>query len=360
MDLDGIQEPAPPYLREDPFPTPKGPPPAYKHPPSYEDVVVQGTSNSLVDQLENVVTAGMGPMIDTSLTHDNTVISLLVDEQPDAGTLGRLRKAYAQPTFMFFESFYINVLPSTATTRRTDTQILPPEPERPFLLDAEFIFQRPPALQIPNPNSYQLSSPPHASAKSGATATRSIAASHRTLVGRVEPSRTYHAASTPRYPRLLHVPQYILPDGGITRSCSRTHPSSPPPRSLRSTTLPSPLTSARTANSTRTPCAAPVSSANHPAAAAGSPSPKPPTPPCASPSSTSARMANLDAYPMHRPSLLCKVSGGGRWEPKPGAADPALRVPVVGGKPPYELEMEHEMECEKAEEKRRCGFRLTS
>ena len=112
MDLDGIQEPAPPYSREDPFPTPEGPPPAYEHPPSYEDVVVQGTSNSLVDQLENVVTAGMGPMIDVSLvrplflssllllmsfqTHDNTVISLLVDEQPDAGTLGRLRKAYAR------------------------------------------------------------------------------------------------------------------------------------------------------------------------------------------------------------------------------------------------------------------------
>ncbi|KAF8130956.1 hypothetical protein K438DRAFT_1999095 [Mycena galopus ATCC 62051] len=39
MDLDGIQEPAPPYSREDPFPTPEGPPPAYKEPPSYEDVV---------------------------------------------------------------------------------------------------------------------------------------------------------------------------------------------------------------------------------------------------------------------------------------------------------------------------------
>ncbi|KAF8172856.1 hypothetical protein K438DRAFT_2055814 [Mycena galopus ATCC 62051] len=39
MDLDGIQEPAPPYSWEDPFPTPEGPPPAYKEPPSYEDVV---------------------------------------------------------------------------------------------------------------------------------------------------------------------------------------------------------------------------------------------------------------------------------------------------------------------------------
>ncbi|KAF8144155.1 hypothetical protein K438DRAFT_1783116 [Mycena galopus ATCC 62051] len=111
MDIDGIvQEPAPPYSRNDPFPPPEGPPPAYQHPPSYEDVVGQGggdslvaqqdvvgqgSSISLVDQLENVG-RGMGPMIDASLTPNNTVMSLLVDEQPDAGTLGRLRKAYAR------------------------------------------------------------------------------------------------------------------------------------------------------------------------------------------------------------------------------------------------------------------------
>jgi hypothetical protein len=57
----------------------------------------------------------------------------------------------------------------------------------------------------------------------------------------------------------------------------------------------------------------------------------------------------LDAYPLRRASLLCKASGGGRWEPKPEAVDPALRVPIIGGKAPYELEMERE----EAEERRR-------
>jgi hypothetical protein len=57
----------------------------------------------------------------------------------------------------------------------------------------------------------------------------------------------------------------------------------------------------------------------------------------------------LDAYPLRRPSLLCKASGGGRWEPKPHTVDPALRVPIIGGKAPFELEMERE----EAEERRR-------
>ncbi|KAJ7652056.1 FYVE zinc finger-domain-containing protein [Mycena polygramma] len=96
----------------------------------------------------------------------------------------------------------------------------------------------------------------------------------------------------------------LLPDGGI----SRTRPSSPrprraaSPRSLRSSTLPD-----------------------------------------------ERSYGELDAYPLRRASLLCKKAGGGRWEPKPEAVDPAVRVPIIGGKAPYELEMERE----EAEERRR-------
>ncbi|KAJ7671960.1 FYVE zinc finger-domain-containing protein, partial [Mycena rosella] len=57
----------------------------------------------------------------------------------------------------------------------------------------------------------------------------------------------------------------------------------------------------------------------------------------------------LDAYPLKRASLLCKATGGGRWEPKPETPDPGVRVPIIGGKAPYELEMERE----EAEERRR-------
>ncbi|KAJ7440000.1 FYVE zinc finger-domain-containing protein [Mycena galericulata] len=57
----------------------------------------------------------------------------------------------------------------------------------------------------------------------------------------------------------------------------------------------------------------------------------------------------LDAYPLKRSSVLCKAAGGGRWEPKPDEPDPARRVPLIGGKAPFELEMERE----EAEERRR-------
>ncbi|KAJ7801928.1 FYVE-domain-containing protein [Mycena olivaceomarginata] len=63
----------------------------------------------------------------------------------------------------------------------------------------------------------------------------------------------------------------------------------------------------------------------------------------------------LDAYPLPRPSLLCKASGGGRWEPKPHTVDPELCVPSIGGKAPFELEMERE----EAEERRRRSNPLT-
>ncbi|KAJ7226137.1 hypothetical protein GGX14DRAFT_350137 [Mycena pura] len=55
----------------------------------------------------------------------------------------------------------------------------------------------------------------------------------------------------------------------------------------------------------------------------------------------------LDAYPLRRASLLCKASGGGRWEPKPQPTDPAMRIPVIGGRAPYEIEMEREEEEER-------------
>ncbi|KAF8060918.1 FYVE zinc finger-domain-containing protein [Lyophyllum atratum] len=48
----------------------------------------------------------------------------------------------------------------------------------------------------------------------------------------------------------------------------------------------------------------------------------------------------LDAYPLRRSSILCKATGGGRWEPKQEPALIGYRPPVPGGKAQYELEME--------------------
>ncbi|KAJ2931164.1 hypothetical protein H1R20_g5898, partial [Candolleomyces eurysporus] len=58
----------------------------------------------------------------------------------------------------------------------------------------------------------------------------------------------------------------------------------------------------------------------------------------------------LDAYPLRRSSVLCKATGGGRWEPKQSPVLDGYRPPVVGGKAPYELEMERE---EREERRRR-------
>ncbi|KAJ7585781.1 FYVE zinc finger-domain-containing protein [Mycena floridula] len=55
----------------------------------------------------------------------------------------------------------------------------------------------------------------------------------------------------------------------------------------------------------------------------------------------------LDAYPLKRASVLCKATGGGRWEPKPLPVLVGYRVPVPGGKAPYELQLEREAEIEK-------------
>ncbi|KAJ7713514.1 hypothetical protein B0H14DRAFT_3523363 [Mycena olivaceomarginata] len=56
----------------------------------------------------------------------------------------------------------------------------------------------------------------------------------------------------------------------------------------------------------------------------------------------------LNTYLLWHPSLLCKASSSGWWEPKPEAVDPVLRMPIISGKAPYELEME----SEEAEEQR--------
>jgi hypothetical protein len=55
----------------------------------------------------------------------------------------------------------------------------------------------------------------------------------------------------------------------------------------------------------------------------------------------------LDAYPLRRSSVLCKATGGGRWEPKQAPVLDFYRVPVPGGKAPFELEMEREEQLEK-------------
>ncbi|KAF8133463.1 hypothetical protein K438DRAFT_1998178 [Mycena galopus ATCC 62051] len=335
MDLDRIQEPAPPYSREDPFPMPEGPPPAYEHPPSYEDVVVQGTSNSLVDQLENVVTAGMGPMIDASLTHDNTVISLLVDEQPDAGTLGRLCKAYAQAK---------NWITPTARSSNTKPELVSIIISSTCLCEvwrwrAVTVCARKPDSAASNCDSVHCGVPPH-------------------------PRRPRRAL--PDLPRRLRSPPPTPPPCPTVYPSRRRHHPLPLPHPPLLSALPPfhhpPLPADERSYGELD--AYPLRRTSLLCKPSGGgrwePEPEAADPALRVPVIDERSYGELDAYPMHRPSLLCKASGGGRWEPKPGAADPALRVPVVGGKPPYELEMEHEMEREKAEEKRRCGFLLTS
>ncbi|RDB29151.1 1-phosphatidylinositol-3-phosphate 5-kinase FAB1B [Hypsizygus marmoreus] len=56
----------------------------------------------------------------------------------------------------------------------------------------------------------------------------------------------------------------------------------------------------------------------------------------------------LDAYPLKRSSLLCKASGGGRWEPKQDPVFAGYRPPVPGGKALYELEIERHDRAERA------------
>ncbi|KAG0703030.1 FYVE zinc finger-domain-containing protein [Suillus ampliporus] len=56
----------------------------------------------------------------------------------------------------------------------------------------------------------------------------------------------------------------------------------------------------------------------------------------------------LDAYPLRRSSIICKATGGGRWQPK--HSPPKIGVRIPGYKAPYEIEMEREEQ----EERRRC------
>ncbi|KAK0444943.1 FYVE zinc finger-domain-containing protein [Desarmillaria tabescens] len=53
----------------------------------------------------------------------------------------------------------------------------------------------------------------------------------------------------------------------------------------------------------------------------------------------------LDAYPLKRSSVLCKATGGGRWEPKQETPLAGARLP--GGKAGYEIRLEKEAEKEK-------------
>ena len=55
----------------------------------------------------------------------------------------------------------------------------------------------------------------------------------------------------------------------------------------------------------------------------------------------------LDTYPLRRSSIICKATGGGRWEPK--NSPPRIGIRIPGCKAPYKLEMEREH----AEERRR-------
>ena len=57
----------------------------------------------------------------------------------------------------------------------------------------------------------------------------------------------------------------------------------------------------------------------------------------------------LDAYPLRHSSVLCKATGGGRWEPKHEPQLAGYRPPIPGAKAQYELELE----AEEKEEKRR-------
>ncbi|KAG5646912.1 hypothetical protein DXG03_001988 [Asterophora parasitica] len=58
------------------------------------------------------------------------------------------------------------------------------------------------------------------------------------------------------------------------------------------------------------------------------------------PSELNKSYGELDAYPLRRSSILCKATGGGRWEPKQEPELIGYRPPVPGAKAQYELEIE--------------------
>lgn len=58
--------------------------------------------------------------------------------------------------------------------------------------------------------------------------------------------------------------------------------------------------------------------------------------------STERSYGELDTYPLRRSSVVCKATGGGRWEPKQITVLDGYRIPVPGGKAPYEIQMERD------------------
>jgi len=57
---------------------------------------------------------------------------------------------------------------------------------------------------------------------------------------------------------------------------------------------------------------------------------------------TERSYGELDTYPLRRSSVVCKATGGGRWEPQQIPVLDGYRHPIPGGKAPYEIEMERE------------------
>ncbi|KAF8125053.1 hypothetical protein K438DRAFT_1791252 [Mycena galopus ATCC 62051] len=80
MDVDGIPNPAPPYAREDPFPTPQGPPPAYEHPPAYEAIF--GPAEQLGDPMQ---------MTESSIIPDNHIVEEEMGRGLSAASARRMR-----------------------------------------------------------------------------------------------------------------------------------------------------------------------------------------------------------------------------------------------------------------------------
>ncbi|THH32617.1 hypothetical protein EUX98_g1586 [Antrodiella citrinella] len=57
---------------------------------------------------------------------------------------------------------------------------------------------------------------------------------------------------------------------------------------------------------------------------------------------TDSDLGELETYPLRHASVICKATGGGRWEPKPVVRYIVHHVP--GTKAPYELDLEREEE----------------
>ncbi|KAH8799508.1 FYVE zinc finger-domain-containing protein [Flagelloscypha sp. PMI_526] len=73
-----------------------------------------------------------------------------------------------------------------------------------------------------------------------------------------------------------------------------------------------------------------------------------------SPSSSERSYGALDAYPLRRRSLICKATGGGRWEPR--TSDPPFadyRLAMGGGKTRFEVVLDKEEEEEEGMRRRR-------